>query len=166
MKDSVQKETKILMVCLGNICRSPVAEGILRAKAVAKKLPVKTDSAGTSDYHIGESPDERSSENSKRNGIDISDLRARQFVRADLDKFDRIYVMDAGNLRDVKAIGKNHPHLHKVKMILEEINPGKAQPVPDPYFGGADGFQLVFDLLDKACEKIVSDLEKEISGNE
>jgi protein-tyrosine phosphatase len=154
-----KKEVKILMVCLGNICRSPVAEGILRAKAKEKKLAIVTDSAGTSDYHLGESPDERSSANAKINGIDISDLRARQFEIKDLDLFDRIYVMDANNLKDVKSMAKNHPMLHKVKMILEEIAPGKSMPVPDPYFGGEEGFQLVFDLLNNACDKIIADLE-------
>jgi protein-tyrosine phosphatase len=163
MKDSSKKEIKVLMVCLGNICRSPVAEGILRAKALERKLPVKTDSAGTSNYHIGEAPDKRSSGNALMNGIDISDLRARQFNRNDLDHFDRIYVMDQNNLQDVNSIGKNHPHLSKVKMILDEIYPGQSKPVPDPYFGGSEGFQLVYELLDKACEKIMIDLEKEIS---
>lgn len=151
------------MVCLGNICRSPVAEGILRAKARDRKLPIKTDSAGTSDYHIGEAPDERSRKNALKNGIDISDLRARQFSRNDFDHFDRIYVMDQSNYRDVLHIGKNHPQISKAKLILDEIFPGKSEAVPDPYFGGSEGFQLVFDLLDKACNKIITDLEKELS---
>lgn len=150
------------MVCLGNICRSPVAEGILRAKAKEKNLALITDSAGTSDYHIGEAPDHRSSKNASKNGIDISDLRARQFKTEDLNEFDRIYVMDSSNYHEVKKMAGHHPQFHKVKMILEEIYPGQSKPVPDPYFGGEDGFQKVFNLLNDACEKIVSDLETEL----
>lgn len=151
---------KILMVCLGNICRSPLAEGAMRQKAEQRKVAIFVDSCGTSNYHIGETPDPRSVENARENGVDISNLQARQFVSDDFDRFDRIYVMDHSNYSDVVAQAKSEDQTKKVEMILNNLEPGKNQPVPDPYFGGPDGFQHVFELLDKACDKILDDIEK------
>jgi len=147
---------KIVMVCLGNICRSPVAEGILRHKLHNLGLDsITTDSAGTSSYHIGEAPDRRMRATSHENGVNIDDLKARQFVPSDYDNFDIIYAMDSSNYNDIVAQARTEEEKSKVKLILNEINPGMNQAVPDPYYGGDDGFQHVFDLLDKATDVII-----------
>jgi protein-tyrosine phosphatase len=147
---------KILMVCLGNICRSPVAEGIMRSKAEKYGLDVLVDSAGTSNYHIGEHPDERSTANARKKGVDISKLRARQFSTADFDAFDHIYVMDTSNYNDVVRMAR-HQHDHKkVDLILNSLYPDSNMSVPDPYYGGEQGFDNVFTLLDNACEAIAN----------
>ena len=144
------------MVCLGNICRSPVAEGILRHKLVEiDRADVKTDSAGTSSYHIGEAPDSRMRVTSKKNGVDIDDLKARQFVKSDFDKFDLIYAMDSSNYNNIISLASDQDDIDKVRLILNEVNPGMNEPVPDPYFGGDQGFQDVFDLLDEATDVII-----------
>lgn len=148
---------KILMVCLGNICRSPMAEGILRHKLWAmKSADVMTDSAGTSSFHTGEAPDPRMRMTAVKNGMDISDLRARQFRVQDFDEFDLIYAMDAANQRDVLRLARNEDDRKKVKLILEESFPGEGREVPDPYYGGDQGFQHVFDLLDDATDQIIA----------
>jgi protein-tyrosine phosphatase len=150
---------KILMVCLGNICRSPLAEGVLRAKLDKKGLhKVKVDSAGTSSYHIGDAPDNRTIANARQHGIEISHLQARQFIKNDFDNFDRIYVMDTSNLHNVLDLARNEDDKKKVDLILNVIHPEQNMPVPDPYFGGEQGFENVFQLLDKACEGIINDL--------
>jgi protein-tyrosine phosphatase len=150
---------KILMVCLGNICRSPLAEGVLRAKLKERGVEnVNVDSAGTSSYHIGDAPDERTIANAKKHGVEISHLKARQFTVNDFDQFNRIYVMDSSNLINVLALARNEEDKKKVEMILNIIHPGQDMAVPDPYFGGEQGFENVFQLLDKACEGIVNDL--------
>ncbi|NAS30910.1 low molecular weight phosphotyrosine protein phosphatase [Flavobacteriaceae bacterium R38] len=146
-------KTSILMVCLGNICRSPLAEGILKAKTLHKNIFV--DSAGTGGYHIGELPDKRSIEIAKQNGIDITDQRCRQFKVADFDTFDCIYVMDNSNYRDVISLARNEADKNKVKLILNEIFPGENVDVPDPYYGGNRGFENVFKMLNEACDAIV-----------
>lgn len=147
---------KILMVCLGNICRSPIAEGILRQKLQDQGFnDVQTDSAGTSSYHIGEAPDSRMRQTAKSNGVNIDDLKARQFVVADYDKFDLIYAMDSSNYNNMIALARNEDDKSKVKLILNEINPGANNAVPDPYYGGDEGFQHVFDLLDDATDVII-----------
>lgn len=151
---------KILMVCLGNICRSPVAEGILRHKANQHNLKLIIDSAGTINTHEGENPDKRSQANALKNGVDISTLVSRPFTLNDFDTFDKIFVMDASNYNDVKALARNQNDSKKVEMILNRLNPNSNQAVPDPYFGGEEGFQQVFDLLDAACNKIVEELGK------
>lgn len=151
---------KILMVCLGNICRSPVAEGILRHKVNQKQLNIVIDSAGTISTHQGENPDKRSQANALKNGVNISTLVSRPFTLNDFDAFDKIFVMDASNYRDVKALARNENDSAKVEMILNRLNPNSNQAVPDPYFGGEEGFQNVFELLDAACDKIVEELAK------
>jgi protein-tyrosine phosphatase len=151
--------TKILMVCLGNICRSPLAEGILRKKIATHFLTdIEVDSAGTSAYHIGEHPDERSIANAQKHGVDISLLKARQFSVKDFDVFDMIYVMDSSNYNDVIARAQNASDRQKVNLILNELAPGSNRSVPDPYFGGKEGFEIVYRLLDDACEIIVQKL--------
>lgn len=148
---------KILMVCLGNICRSPVAEGILRHKLKEQGFTqVKTDSAGTSSFHIGEAPDKRMRITAKKNGIDIDDLSARQFEVGDFDRFDLIYAMDQSNFDDIVAMARSNEDREKVRLILNEIDPGSNKGVPDPYFGGDEGFQVVFDLLDEATDTIIA----------
>lgn len=147
------------MVCLGNICRSPLAEGILRSKLEQKGLKhITVDSAGTSDYHIGENPDSRSVKNARSHGIDISALVCRQFTVVDFDRFDRIYVMDSSNYRNVVRLARNEGDLKKVKLILNELHPGSDLPVPDPYQQGEEGFENVFQLLDKASDAILKSL--------
>ena len=140
------------MVCLGNICRSPLAEGILKSKLFRANVII--DSAGTGAYHIAEKPDSRSITIAKINGIDISNQRARKFLVEDFDKFDLIYVMDNANYRDVVSIARNEDDIAKVKMILNEVFPNENLDVPDPYLGGDYGFKNVFKMLDEACDII------------
>jgi len=148
---------KILMVCLGNICRSPLAEGILAHKT--KHINLEVDSAGTAAYHVGELPDIRSIEIANKYDIDLSKQRARQFSRADFDEFDIIYAMDTNNYAHLISLASNEAERKKVRMILNEINPNSCDSVPDPYYGGGNGFQNVYDMLDKACDKIVQNIE-------
>lgn len=147
------------MVCLGNICRSPLAEGILRSKVDPEKVFI--DSAGTGDYHIDQAPDKRSIATGQRYNIDINNLRGRQFSVSDFDEFDHIYVMDNQNYKDVIALARDEHDKKKVKMILNEIFPGENVDVPDPYFGGDHGFENVYQMLEEACGKIADNLEKE-----
>lgn len=150
---------KVLMVCLGNICRSPLAEGILKSKV--DQTNVFVDSAGTGGYHIGELPDSRSIQIAKQNQIDISDQRCRKFKVNDFDDFDFIYVMDASNLSDVLSLAKTEIHRKKVTLILTGDKEGHVMEVPDPYFGGKRGFEQVFALLDEACDHIAKSLSHE-----
>lgn len=143
---------KILMVCLGNICRSPLAEGILRSKLSSDFV---VDSAGTGNWHVGHAPDPRSINEAKKNGLDISSLRGRQFTAQDFKDFDHIFVMDAQNYKDVIALASTSEETSKVSMILDELFPGEKVDVPDPYFGLQDGFTKVYDMLDQACQNIV-----------
>ena len=153
---------KILIVCLGNICRSPLAEGIMRQKIEQYKLSAKVDSAGTINNHVGENPDKRSIANAKKHGVDISGLVARQFTVSDYDAFDIIFVMDESNYIDVIALARNAKDKKKVRFILNEIYPQLNKPLPDPYFGGEEGFELVHSLLDEACESISHKIERKI----
>ncbi|WP_235830352.1 low molecular weight protein-tyrosine-phosphatase [Paenimyroides tangerinum] len=147
---------KVLMVCLGNICRSPLAEGILKSK-VSKNI--KVDSAGTAAWHSGNLPDKRSIAVAKTYGIDLTDQRARQFLVEDFDRFDYIYVMDKSNYVNVCKLAPNNEAIDKVELILNESHSGKDLEVPDPYYGGDDGFENVFQMLDEACNKIKDKLE-------
>src|ERR1043166_3029585 len=124
---------KILMVCLGNICRSPVAEGIMLKLIEERKLNIIVDSAGTAGYHVDEAPDTRTVRNAKKNGVDLSKLRARKFETQDFDRFDKIYVMDAGNFQSLKSMSSHVTHLQKVDFLLNEIFPGQDAHVPNPY---------------------------------
>ena len=137
------------MVCLGNICRSPIAHGIM-----AEISPNSfVDSAGTGSYHIGSPPDPRSIQVSQDNGIDISQQSARQFQSSDFTKFDRIFVMDQQNYRDVIAKANNQDEIDKVELLCEVAGMG-VRPVPDPYYGGDEGFKSVFDLIKTECHRI------------
>ena len=143
------------MVCLGNICRSPLAEGIMLQLIENHKLEIKVDSAGTSNYHIGEHPDRRTITNASKNGVNLSKLVARQFTETDFDDFDHIYVMDKSNLKNVLALAKTEVQKNKVDLLLNVLEPGKDNEVPDPYFGGEEGFEDVFQMVYKACCKII-----------
>lgn len=147
---------KILMVCLGNICRSPLAEGILAYKAQAARLNWTVDSAGTGHWHAGERPDRRSIATAREHGVDITGQRARQFQPADFERFDRIFVMDTQNLRDVLRQAQSPAHREKVGLILDLLHPGENRSVPDPYYDD-DGFEAVFQMLDAACDALVAD---------
>jgi protein-tyrosine phosphatase len=148
--------TKILMVCLGNICRSPLAEGILKSKLPTSQFTV--DSAGTASYHIGSAPDRRSVAVAKKYGINISHLKGRQFNVNDFDKFDLIYVMDESNYQNVVSLARHEADKNKVKLILNEVYPNQNYSVPDPYYGGEQGFENVFKMLDEACANIANAL--------
>jgi len=143
---------KILMVCLGNICRSPLAEGLLRSKLPQDMFIV--DSAGTADYHIGNPPDKRSVAVAKKYDIDISNLKGRQFKQSDFDTFNYIFVMDESNYQNVIKLARDKTDLEKVHYILNEIYPNQNYSVQDPYFGGESGFESVYKMLDEACEII------------
>jgi len=147
--------TKILMVCLGNICRSPLAEGVLRSKLPNNFI---VDSAGTANYHVGRSPDKRSIAVATKHGLDISNLSGRQFNSSDFDTFDIIYVMDESNFMNVVKLAKNDNDLAKVTLILNEVHPNMNYEVPDPYYGGEHGFENVYQMLDEACGIIVKKL--------
>ena len=144
--------TRILMVCLGNICRSPLAEGIMKSKVKGKEIFV--DSAGTSSYHIGEHPDPRSIAIAHQNQIDISQQRARQFTSTDFDNFDTIFVMDQSNFKNVVKLARNVDDISKVQLILEVLEQDITD-VPDPYYGGNKGFENVFNMLDEACNSVL-----------
>ena len=147
---------RVLMVCLGNICRSPLAEGILKSKVDPNKVIV--DSAGTGNYHVGGLPDSRSIAIAQKNLLDITDQRCRQFRVSDFDEFDLIYVMDNSNRRDVLSLARNENDRAKVKMILNEIFPNENVDVPDPYTGGDFGFENVYKMLEEACTILASKL--------
>ena len=145
---------RVLMVCLGNICRSPLAEGILKSKINTSKIIV--ESAGTAGYHVGELPDQRSIEVAENHQIDITSQRCQKFIYTDFEDYDLIYVMDSSNLSDVLSLAKTEQDRQKVHMILDEIYSGQNIDVPDPYYGGDRGFENVFQMLDEACE-VISD---------
>jgi protein-tyrosine phosphatase len=149
-------KTKVLMVCLGNICRSPLAEGILKSKVDASKVLV--ESAGTGGWHVGELPDSRSIDIAKKHGLDITDQRGRKFSEYDFERYDLIFVMDNSNYRDVIKMANSDSEKEKVKLILNEIFPNENVDVPDPYYGGDQGFENVYQMLDEACEKIAQNL--------
>ena len=147
---------KVLMVCLGNICRSPLAEGILQSKVNQNKVFV--DSAGTAAYHVGNLPDERSIDVARKYGIHIANQSARKFTVKDFDEFDIIYAMDESNYQHILTLARNESDHEKVKFILNEIDPNKNKSVPDPYYGGSQGFEKVYTMLDEACKLIAKKL--------
>jgi len=140
------------MVCLGNICRSPLAEGILKSKLPNDRFRV--DSAGTAAYHIGNSPDKRSIAVASQNGIDISDQKARKFSKDDFNCFDKIFVMDHDNLDNIRQMALTPDNFNKVALLLGE------DEVPDPYYGDENCFMKVFVLIDRACDKLSEELKK------
>jgi len=147
---------RILMVCLGNICRSPLAEGLLASKLPKDKFIV--DSAGTGHWHVGKQPDPRSIATATKYGIDITCQKGRLFQKSDFDTFDYIFVMDSSNYHDVLAIADTDEQKQKVSMILDVLFPGEKVDAPDPYFGLENGFEVVYQMLDEACDKIAEEL--------
>ena len=145
------------MVCLGNICRSPLAEGILRQKIEAAGLDWEVDSAGTGAWHIGNPPDPRSVAEAARRGLDISHQRARQFIASDFNDFDHILVMDSSNYQNVLKLARNQTDRDKVELVMNYDRPGYNQSVPDPYWDD-DGFAGVYDMLERACARVVERL--------
>ncbi|MBL7942251.1 MAG: low molecular weight phosphotyrosine protein phosphatase, partial [Flavobacteriales bacterium] len=146
------------MVCLGNICRSPMAEGLMRAVLLEKGIAAEIDSAGTSGHHRGEAPDRRAIRCMQGHGIDISMLRARQFVADDFSRFDHIFVMDLANQRDIMRMpgARQHPSL---RLMLSGTH-GHDAEVPDPWYGGQEGFEDVFLMLKEACEHWAAEINK------
>jgi protein-tyrosine phosphatase len=147
---------KVLMVCLGNICRSPLAEGILNSKINPEKVFV--DSAGTAAYHVGNAPDERSIQVAEKYGIDLTNQRARKFTAKDFSNFDYIFAMDESNYDNILALSNSKEDEAKVRLIRNETHPNKNLSVPDPYYGGKEGFENVYQMLDEACNVIATKL--------
>ena len=146
---------KILMVCLGNICRSPLAEGILQKKIAEAGLGWQVDSAGTNGYHTGEGPHSLSQKVALINDIDISKQVSRKFVKEDIECFDKIYAMADDVMEQMKIIAGNKFDRSKVDLLLNELYPGQNRDVPDPWSGPETGYHKVFDLIDKACDALV-----------
>ena len=149
---------KFLMVCLGNICRSPLAQGVLEKKT--QHLNIYVDSAGTAAYHVGEKPDYRSIEIAEKYNIDITKQRARKFAIEDFESFDKIYTMDINNYNNIISLARNDSEKNKVSLILSEKDSNTNQSIPDPYYGGEKGFEDVYYMLNEVCEIIKNKLEK------
>lgn len=147
---------RILMVCLGNICRSPIAEGVLQHMVNKRGLDWVVESAGTNSYHTGEAPHRYSQKVCRANGIDISNQRARTFIPADFDKYDKIYALAADVYRDIQHIGGRHVDMSKVTYFMNEYEPGKNGSVPDPWYGTEEGYMPVYELIEKVCNAIVN----------
>jgi protein-tyrosine phosphatase len=143
------------MVCLGNICRSPLAEGILQQKIIAHGLDWQVQSAGTNGLHNGQPPHHLSQKVALQNNIDISQQRSVQFVATDINKYDKIYAMAKDVLKDIKQIGGKNYDNNKVDLLLNELDNATQQDVPDPWYGGEEGYHKVFELIDTACENII-----------
>ena len=150
---------KVLMVCLGNICRSPLAQGILEKKSKESNINIQVDSAGTGGWHVGSSPDLRSINVAKKYNIDISHQKSRKFSTYDFKEFDKIYVMDTSNYRDLIRLCSNEKECNKIELILKNIDPENNLSVPDPYYGEKDGFENIYSILEKACPKIINEIE-------
>ena len=159
---------KILMVCLGNICRSPLAEGILQDKAIKAGLQWRIESAGTNHYHTGDAPHQLSQKVAKMNGIDISLQRARRFNAEDFDVYDKIYALANDVLCEMRMIAKNRFDASKTDLLLNELYPGEDLDVPDPYYGSEPGYHKVYELINNACDAIIEKYtsKKEFSKQE
>ena len=149
---------KILFVCLGNICRSPLAEGIMLHFLQNKNEAIKVDSAGTAHYHVGEKPDNRTIENALKHGVDLNGLRARQFKAIDLDEFDYIFAMDKNNLRHILSACKTVEQKNKVHLFLPFSGNVVVEEMPDPYYGTEKDFEKVFQLTYTACKDVFNKL--------
>ena len=154
---------RLLFVCMGNICRSPSAEGVFRRVLADKAphLPIEIDSAGTHDYHVGSPPDRRAVEAALRRGVDLSKLRARQVTREDFERFDWVLVMDEENLTALQSIAPAQ-YQSRIRLLMDYAPDAASRHVPDPYYGGARGFEEVLDLLEEASEGLLEALSREI----
>jgi len=150
---------KILFVCLGNICRSPMAEGLFRDKFTKAGMAhkIQTDSVGFEPFHRGDHPDPRAIETCRWHGIDISKHVARLFEVNDFDDFDRIFVMDRGNYQSISHVARNEHDMAKVDFVLNLTNPGQDKAVPDPWYGNAKDFEFSYGLLDEATDKLMEE---------
>lgn len=153
---------KILMVCLGNICRSPLAEGILQQKAFNAGLAWSVESAGTNGYHTGEAPHPLSQKVAKQYGIDICNQRSRRLIPEDFEIYDKIYALAGDVMHEIKRIAKNKYDHSKVELLMNELYPGKNLDVPDPWYGPEASYHDVYKMIDKVCDKII---EKYTIGN-
>lgn len=147
------------MVCLGNICRSPLAEGILRQKTIENQHTITIDSAGIIGIHAGEQPDKRMQATALKYGVDLSTLRSRQVTMADFQEFDRIYAMDESNYSDLQKLAKNEVQKAKVRLLLDENPLNSLKNVPDPYYGGQEGFEQVYILLEETINHLINNLK-------
>jgi protein-tyrosine phosphatase len=152
---------KILFVCTGNICRSPLAEGILRHKLKQRGIPAAVDSAGFENFHVNDPPDERAIRTGRKYGIDITGHRGRLLTVQDLVHFDRIYVMDAGHYRGALRLAQNEEQERKIDFLMNAVHPGKNIPVPDPWYDGMEAFEEAYSQIDQACERIALMLAEE-----
>lgn len=150
------KERRILFVCTGNICRSPTAEGVLRHLARAQSLELHIESAGLGDWHVGQPPDGRAQQHARNRGYDLSAQRARQVTPRDFDEFHMILAMDRGHLRALQKMAPAH-HQAKIRLFVADSD------VPDPYYGGAEGFENVLDLVEAQCRRLLQELKQPIS---
>lgn len=150
--------TKVLFVCLGNICRSAIAEGVLKQKSEEQNLSLVVDSAGTSNYHVGEAPDRRMQAKAIEHGLNISNQRGRQFTVSDFDEFDYIFAMDNSNYKNILSLARNEADEEKVSLFLNQSYPNENMDVPDPYYGGEQGFEDVYQMVDKACDDFIETL--------
>ena len=156
---TISAAMRILFVCMGNICRSPSAEGVFRSLVAARapQLAVEIDSAGTHDYHVGEPPDDRAIAAARRRGIDLSSLRARTVQTSDFDSYDLILAMDEQNLRELRRRAPAARH-DRIRLMMEFAASSPVRAVPDPYYGGPQGFEQVLDLLEEAAEGLLREL--------
>ncbi len=154
------KKIHVLFVCMGNICRSPTAEGVFRALVAKHNFSdsILTDSAGTHAYHVGEPPDSRAQSTATARGIDLSDLQARRIVKEDFDKFDYVLAMDMDNFKILKSLCPSQ-HINKLKLFLDFSADYDDTEVPDPYYGGERGFEYVFDLVESASNGLLNDIK-------
>lgn len=146
---------RLLFICMGNICRSPTADGVMRAKLAAAGLDVEVDSAGTHGYHVGAPPDERSQQHALRRGYDLSTLRARKLEARDFERFDLVLAMDDDNLANARRLCPPGQR-HRLKLLMDYAPHAGNPHVPDPYYGGAAGFDEVLDLVEAACDGLIA----------
>ncbi|MDF1672871.1 MAG: low molecular weight phosphotyrosine protein phosphatase [Vicingaceae bacterium] len=152
--------TKVLFVCLGNICRSAIAEGVLKQKSQDQNLNLIVESAGTANYHVGEAPDKRMQAKAIEHELNISNQRGRQFSVSDFDEFDYIFAMDNSNRDNILKLARNEAEKNKVELFLNLTFPNEDMSVPDPYYGGDRGFEDVYQMVDKACDDFIKKLNK------
>ncbi len=157
---SKEKKTSVLFVCMGNICRSPTAEGVFRhvVRQAGLQDNIKIDSAGTHAYHVGEAPDRRSQSKARENGVDISAQRARKVAQEDFDRFDYIIAMDRSNYSDLMRLAKKPEQQQKISLFMDYAKDWNNTEVPDPYYGGSNGFQQVFDMIMSASQGLLKQI--------